>query len=381
MKIAIVLDRFEPHRGGLEEYAFELSAWLAKAGHDVHVLAFAIGAEAGGFPVTSHHLEPAPSRRERAEVAERALEELGADVVHDFGTGWAFDVLHPLFGSRVAARRGDLASANPLRRLRLLATPSRWRAYREMRGMEDRQYGPGRGIVIAASKRVETHLRQLHGVEPSRIRLIYNGVDTQTFSPEHRAEHRDATRRKLGVGDETLFVFSAHNFRLKGLWTAVEAACLLADRGVPFHLAVMGDGWSEPYARLAASRGAERRVTFCGLVEDPVPYYAAADACVHPTYYDPCSLVVLEAWASGLPAVTTPLNGASELMTHGREGFVLDDPRNARALADQMEKLTDGSLRRGMGEAARELAVRHSIELKFREIETLYRDLRVAREA
>ena len=44
-----------------------------------------------------------------------------------------------------------------------------------------------------------------------------------------------------------------------------------------------------------------------------MPYYAAADLYVHPTFYDPCSLVVLEAAACGLPIITSRYNGAAEL--------------------------------------------------------------------
>ena len=54
--------------------------------------------------------------------------------------------------------------------------------------------------------------------------------------------------------------------------------------------------------------------------------YFAADFLVHPTFYDPCSLVVLEALACGLPIITTRYNGASELLHAAapqQEGYVL----------------------------------------------------------
>ena len=47
---------------------------------------------------------------------------------------------------------------------------------------------------------------------------------------------------------------------------------------------------------------------------------------MQPTYYDPCSLVVLEALACGLPVITTAQNGASELLTDGVDGYVLTAP-------------------------------------------------------
>lgn len=382
MRIAIATDRFEPHRGGLEQYAFDLAARLSAAGHEVHVVAFAIGADAERLPIAPHHVECGPGRAERAAAAEKCLRSLGADVIHDLGTGWYFDVFHPIFGSRIAGQRANIASAGFVDRLRLMISPSRRRRYREMRALEDRQYASRGAAIIVPSQMVKTHLVQLHGVDPSSVTVIYNGADVRRFGPEHRASHREATRARLGLkGDEVLFLLSAHNFRLKGVRTAVEATCLMAARGLPFRLAITGDGQPEPYRRIASARGAEQHVTFCGFTDDQVPYYAAADAYVLPTFYDTCSLTVLEAWASGLPAITTRCNGASELMTPGQEGFVLDDPRDARTLAALMEKLMDESLRRRMGEAARALALQHSSDKKFREIEVLYKGLKTGRYA
>ncbi len=60
-----------------------------------------------------------------------------------------------------------------------------------------------------------------------------------------------------------------------------------------------------------------------------------------PTYYDPCSLVVFEALACGLPVITTACNGASELMTDGREGYVITAPDALGELAAALDHMTD----------------------------------------
>jgi UDP-glucose:(heptosyl)LPS alpha-1,3-glucosyltransferase len=54
---------------------------------------------------------------------------------------------------------------------------------------------------------------------------------------------------------------------------------------------------------------------------------------LHPTFYDPCSLVVLEAIGSGIPVLTTGYNGAAELIKKGSAGWVVEDPRDKQALA------------------------------------------------
>ena len=116
------------------------------------------------------------------------------------------------------------------------------------------------------------------------------------------------------------------------------------------HLLVLGGKRLGPFRRFANRLGLEHRVSFLGPVEDITPYYAAADVYVQPTFYDPCSLVVLEALACGLPVITSRFNGAAELMTADVHGYIIDDPANERLLAEQMSKLLDRRQREQMGE-------------------------------
>jgi UDP-glucose:(heptosyl)LPS alpha-1,3-glucosyltransferase len=375
MKIALVLDRFDPRLGGLEQWSYQLAMWLLTAGHDVHVVAFAFTPDFLPTGLIPHELVQPGSRLERAAAAERCLKTLSPDVIHDMGTGWFFDVFHPVFGSRIAGYRRDLASLPPLQRLREWLSPARRRRYRQVRALERRQYATTAGVIIPVSRMVQTHLQTLHGVDPVRMRLVYNGVDAQYFSSEHRLQYREMIRGRLGLQHETLFLFVARNFRLKGLATVLRALHILVADSQPVHLAVVGGGPIETFQRFAARLGVSKHVTFCGFVEETIPYYAAADVFVFPTFYDPCSLVALEAWASGLPVITSRCNGAAELMTPGEEGFVVDNPRDARQVALQMECLLDESIRARMARAARILALEHSSEKKFAALMEIYRQV------
>src|SRR5438105_3144986 len=79
-------------------------------------------------------------------------------------------------------------------------------------------------------------------------------------------------------------------------------------------------------------------VQFLGPRRDMLYCYFAADFLVHPTFYDPCSLVVLEARACGLPVITSCYNGASELLSPPHDGYVIDDPHNHAQLAACIEQ-------------------------------------------
>jgi UDP-glucose:(heptosyl)LPS alpha-1,3-glucosyltransferase len=110
------------------------------------------------------------------------------------------------------------------------------------------------------------------------------------------------------------------NYRLKGL-TPLLNAFALTTREKPGRLVVVGHPKVARYERHAHKLGIADRVIFLGHRADPKDCYFAADYLVHPTFYDPCSLVVLEALACGLPVITTQYNGVSELLTPPAEGL------------------------------------------------------------
>ena len=229
--------------------------------------------------------------------------------------------------------------------------------------------------MVAVSGLVASHLRCLYRVDPGRMKIIHNGVDVRRFSSELRDRYRNRLRQEFGLNNEVLFLFAAHNFRLKGLITAIKALALLHRNHAPVHLAVIGREPAGEFKKIAGRLGVGAGLTFCGPVRDPAPYFLAADALVHPTYYDACNLAVQEAWASGLPVITTRFNGASELMSPGRQGYIMDDPQDYHDLAGKMELLLEAPLRLTMSEEARALGSSRTLEKNFLEIEKLYRDI------
>ncbi len=373
MRTALVLDRFDPSHGGLERWAFDLAAWLVRHADEVHVLAFGFGTGTAKIGIVPHRLEDGRSALVRAATVERHLGTRSFDVVHDLGTGWGSDVFQPQFGSRRAGARGTLRAASWPRRLALWVSSARRVRDREQRAVERRQCAEA-AIVIAVSVMVRDHLVRLNGVDARRIEVVHNGVDVARFSPERRAARRGTMRRQLGVADDQVaFLLAAHNLRLKGAATAIGALARIAAAAPGARLLVIGRTDPEPYRRLAVRLGVAGRVRFLGFADEPADYYAAADVYLHPTFYDACSLTVLEAWASGLPAITTRANGAAELMASGEHGIVIDDARDVRGLAAAMLELVDGGARLRMGAAARALAEEQSSERNFARISDLYR--------
>jgi len=152
----------------------------------------------------------------------------------------------------------------------------------------------------------------------------------------------------------------------------IEAAAQLPVAPRPWRVVVVGKDAPGSYRALAERLGCGERVRFVGAVPDVLPAYAAADVYVHPTWYDPCSLVVLEAMACGLPVLTTRCNGASELMEDGRSGLLVDSPADTDALAAALRRLLDVDLCRVIGAAARRAVEPYTLERNFREMMAVF---------
>jgi len=372
--VALVLDRFDPLGGGLERWAHQLGRYLIQAGYEVHIVMFDFR-EPVDSDLVLHRLPKSSSRLARAETVEKFLKQLKVDIVHDMGVSWSFDILQPHAGCKLANYHHDLQSQSPWERLRRQLSPAHLKWYRELRELERRQYRSDKGLFIAISKMVQTHLQWYYQVDPGRVRFVYNGVDVNRFSPKHRMTYRDPIRKNLGLEQEVLFLFVGNNFRLKGLRTALKAMRFFKKDLRNAHLAIVGGGPIEPYRNIAKRLRVGELVTFCGFIENPTPYYMAADVLIHPTFYDTCSLVVLEAWASGLPVITTRFNGAGELMTPGVHGFLMEDPNDDEALAMRMRSLLDDSLRSTMAKESYALGLNQSIEKNFQGIEKVYKEI------
>jgi UDP-glucose:(heptosyl)LPS alpha-1,3-glucosyltransferase len=386
MRIGIVTFELDRHSGGMGHWCWQFVTALAARGHEVHVVVQRLGSSTLPPSVATHVVNHAASRAAFASAAEAYVKRLDVDVVHDMGAGWTCDVFQPHGGSHLAwlSRRLDMLPAwlRSVKRPFDAMLPRQRDFLRHARRQFDLRGAAGK-TFIALSNGVANDLAERHGIRPDQIVVVPNGVDCGRFSPTHRAIFRDDMRRQLGIADETaMLLLAAHNFRLKGVPELLRAASRLVANGRDLHVVIAGGKRLSKWRLVSARLGLANRATFVGSVVDMTPYYAAADAYVHPTYYDPCSLVLLEAAASGLPIVTTRrCNGAAELFVEGGEILTFDDPRDSDALYARVDALFNAQLRERLGAAARRVALRHPYERNVAEILRVYEQRRGGRAA
>lgn len=218
-------------------------------------------------------------------------------------------------------------------------------------------------LLVAASNKTAGELIDM-GVDRAKVRVVVNGVDIEAFRPGVE------DRKQWGLPCDVpvaLFAGDLRTYR-KNLDTVLHALARVPD----LHLAVAGALERSLFPAMAKQLGVADRVHFLGLRRDMAPLMRSSDSFVFPSRYEACSLVLLEAAASGKPVVTARTAGGSELIDEA-SGIVLENPDDVDALAEAMKRLSaDRDLREEMGRRARAVAEQHSWDRMAREYLALY---------
>jgi len=352
-KIAIIVERANIALGGAERSVFELAAALSGQGPKVSILA------AEGQPNTKNvHVvcRDKPGRRVSfsvfAEVLKEHLSKNDYDIVHSVLPFDFADVYQPRGGSYAESIRRHIASfQNPFvesyKKITAWTNLRRSTLFRTERRLARGADGP---VIAALSEYVAEQFKRHYGTDERRIIVIPNGIKTERRVDKDRADRlRTQILAKVRVRESDrpiLFLFVAHNFRLKGLGVLLQAMSLIAHRNPKQTccLVVVGSDKTRKYHRFARrlnSTTSGQRVVFLGHFSHIQSILSIADVAVLPTFYDPSSRVVLEALGAGKPVITTKFNGATDLFVNQRHGRVIDRPDNIEALAEAIGWFTN----------------------------------------
>lgn len=388
MNVALIIERIETWRGGAETSTMQFAEHLAADGCRVNILTTSYPPSTPSLNIIPIHVHGRMRALRTRLFVQRASEYVRAH---------AFDIVHCITPCPVADVYQPRGGTVPEMLERNLALrPSSWRRTLKRFGQQinlkyrvigdlERQLLTRRPSpwVIAISQYVAEQLERHYGFDSERVRLIFNGVDPDRSSPGERRSHRAQIRRQFGLNEADLMLLCvAHNFKLKGVAPLIRALACRVERerqgsvhsGRAF-VVVVGRDNPAPFVRLADRLKVADRVLFTGPTPRVQAFFHAADVLVHDTYYDPCSRVVLEAMAAGLPVITTRYNGAAERIADGIEGYVIDSPDNVSDLSDRIERLADPEHRRACAANASRAVEAVSMRHHATRVRALYEEI------
>ncbi len=196
--------------------------------------------------------------------------------------------------------------------------------------------------IITGSHNSRASVQRAFALRDEQITTIHDGVDTAVFRPLELAR-RPNSLLYVGNSDD----------RNKGARYLLEAAGMLRDRAVDFHLAFVDRRNAELAPRMVSELGLGDRVTFTGRLstDELVRAYNEAQVMVSPSLYEGFGLPAAEAQGCGTPVVATTAGAFPEVIADDETG-ILVPPADARALADAIQRLlSDPARRTAMGVA------------------------------
>ncbi len=208
------------------------------------------------------------------------------------------------------------------------------------RAQSEQHLGHIADLLISPSKEEKESLVKEYGISPSKVKVVYPGVNRRLFYPVYYQRLRLKMNYKE---DEFVLLYVGRVEPVKGLATVISSLEILRHKKPELFekvkLLVIGGGKEEEFALnqeaariidLVNQKALTDNVTFLGSIEQKQlkKYYSAADALVVPSLYESFGLVTVEALACGTPVIVSRIGKMKTIVKEGKNGifFLPNDP-------------------------------------------------------
>lgn len=390
LRVALVSQEYPPETasGGIGSQTYLKAHGLAARGHSVHVISLAPDDERQEYTDGHVQVQRIPASDGRLSIESEVLEWLtySAEVaiaLSDLHTRMPFDLVDfPEWGCEGYVHLLNQTEWNRIPTVVQLHGPVVMFAhtlgwpeldsefYRVATAMEGTCLRLADAVFSSSACSADWCARH-YGLERDRIPRLHTGVDTRLFYP-----------RAIPKEERPTIVFAGNLVESKGVKILLEAACQLTTEYPELRLLLLGNGDEEIVDELqtaAASTGFADLLEMPGYVdrrELPV-HFSRAHVFAAPSRYEGGpGFVYLEAMACGLPVIACDGSGASEVVTHGKNGLLVP-PDDVTALTEALHRLlADRELRETMSaQGLRYVREQADSEVCLKELEMFYRDV------
>lgn len=224
--------------------------------------------------------------------------------------------------------------------------------------------------IIAVSNSVKKFISTYEHINPSRIKVIYHGVDTTRFT---KAIKPDKLRTKLGIRKNDFVVGIVGRItKQKGHEYLIKAVSALKNSIPSVVILVIGTGELQPsLMNLCQKLNIMKHVKFLGHRKDVPELYRIMNVLCLPSIYEGLGLVLVEAMLSGTIAVGADVDGIREIIEDGITGFLIP-PRDSQSMSNILYQIFMSQYDKKMLIRAKETAKKFNYRKNLRNIELEY---------
>jgi len=194
-------------------------------------------------------------------------------------------------------------------------------------------------MVIARGELIREQLLDRAGCNPDRVKSVTVGVDMDDFSDQGET---DETMKQLGLEGKKVVLCVAAFRGWKGQEDLVRACTILRESVPGIMVLLVGEGGDRPRIEtIVEDLGMTNHVTFAGFRDDVPKIMACSTLMALPSQaFEGTPQVIPQAWAAGLPLVTTPAGAIGDMVTDGHNGLLVK-PQDVEGLASAIKRIMD----------------------------------------
>ncbi len=220
--------------------------------------------------------------------------------------------------------------------------------------------------VIAISESVKNRIIELGEVKKEKVEVVYNPVSIKEFGEAQPLDDNQAF----------VFVTTCRLVPVKNLDLLIQVFDRLLKEHQNLKLWIIGEGPERLTLESQVKQlGIESNITFWGFQRDVIPFLIQANAFVLPSLSEGFSISLVEAMLCGLPCIVTNQGGPTEIVDHGKTGFLID-PLNQDQIRDTMNTVLNLSndQRQTIGFSAKQAAQKYSVSNYINRLLEVYED-------
>jgi glycosyltransferase involved in cell wall biosynthesis len=180
--------------------------------------------------------------------------------------------------------------------------------------------------VIYVSEATKNSFKSSKGI------AIRNGIDTERFIENKKIRYE--MRRRLHLEDQFVLLFASRWAENKGIFNLLKAFDnIMNETGKRVKLVLIGSGNKDRVLSEIEQLSASKDIIPIGTVKDVYEYYCMSDVFILPSEFEGLPMALLEAMSCGLPSIASRVGGNPELITSGKNGFLIE-PNNVKELTE-----------------------------------------------